>query len=72
MAVSAFVAIGLTQLDRIGWLRAIDEQEILDVLPDGASCRSEAEIGQFVTPATRLCAVWPSQAGALGGRRRQP
>ncbi|MFP3899367.1 MAG: DUF2254 family protein [Acidimicrobiia bacterium] len=40
-----------------GWIQRIDEDTLLGALPPGSVCELHVSVGQFVTPATRVCSV---------------
>lgn len=42
---------------QIGWVRSIDDAAMLRALPAGSICRRDVRVGEFVTPATRICRV---------------
>lgn len=42
---------------RTGWILRIDEAALLGALPEGSVCELYVSVGQFVTPATRVCGV---------------
>lgn len=41
----------------IGWVASVDDDAILGSLPPGSVCRRCVRVGDFVTPATRLCRI---------------
>lgn len=43
---------------RLGWLRTVDAERLLNALPDAATCHRNLPVGNFVSPGDRLCTVW--------------
>lgn len=55
--------------DRSGWIQQIDEQEILDALPDGATAWMATSLGSYAFAEAPLLWVWPDTVDDGTARR---
>lgn len=45
--------------DRDGWVQLLDEEQLIEVVPEGGTVRLDTAVGRYVMQGAPLCTLWP-------------